>query len=85
MTETKIVNLKAEKCKCGDRYCFINASADVNVNADLNVNLYLNAEIKKGVILNINKFLSSFVRCYSACYKIAVTVMIKICRNATSA
>ena len=87
ITEIKTVGLEAEEHKCGSKYCFINAGSGVDVNLDVNLNVdaYLGTEIKKGVVSDISKFLSSSVRHYSACCRIAVAVMIEICRNAISA
>ena len=84
ITKIKTVNLKIEKYKCNDKYHFINININVNINVNLNVNLYLNTEIKKNVISDINKFLSSSVKHYSVYCRIVVTVMIKICKNVTS-
>ena len=85
MIETRTVDLKIEECKCDDRYHFINISADVNVNADLNINLYLGTGIKESVISDISKFLNSSAKYCSAYCRIAVTVMIEVCRNVTLA
>ena len=82
MTETRTVGLEAEKCRCCDRYCFLDAGTGVDVDAGLDIGIYLGIGIKKDIVLD--SFLSSSARCCSTCCRIAVAVMIEVCRNATS-
>ena len=74
---TRTVDLKAEECKCGGRYHFIDADAgvDVDLNIDLNVDVYLGTEIK---CIVSGSFLSSSARCCFTCCRIAVTVIIEV-------
>ena len=93
MAGTRTVGLGAEECRCGGRYHFIDVSTGVDVGADLGVGLYLGAGIKEGVDVDVGikkgivsgSFLSSSVRHCSTCCRIAVAVMIEVCRNVTSA
>ena len=80
ITGIRTVDLEAEKHKCSGRYYFIDADAGVNVSLDVNLNVgvYLEARIKKGIVSDIGKFLSSSARCCSVYCRIAVAVMTEV-------